>query len=44
MLEFNKRTNTLEQNQYKYALQDVSEPNLYRDIFSYEEIPKCAKS
>jgi isopropylmalate/homocitrate/citramalate synthase len=42
MLEFNKRTNTLEQNQYKYALQDVSEPNLYRDIFSYEEIPKCA--
>ncbi len=42
MIEFNKRTNTLEQNQYKYPLQDVSEPNLYRDIFNYDEIPKCA--
>ncbi|MCR4434659.1 MAG: 2-isopropylmalate synthase [Clostridiales bacterium] len=42
MLEFNKRTNTLEQTQYKYALQDVSEPNLYREIYSYDEIPKCA--
>ena len=42
MLEFNKRTNTLEQSQYKYSLQDVSEPNLYRDIYSYDEIPKCA--
>ncbi|PNT94114.1 2-isopropylmalate synthase [Clostridium thermosuccinogenes] len=42
MLEFNKRTNTLEQNQYKYSLQDVSEPNLYRDIYNYDEIPKCA--
>ncbi|TYQ16413.1 UNVERIFIED_CONTAM: isopropylmalate/homocitrate/citramalate synthase [Acetivibrio alkalicellulosi] len=42
MLEFNKKTNTLEQTQYKYALQDVSEPNLYREIFNYDEIPKCA--
>jgi isopropylmalate/homocitrate/citramalate synthase len=25
-----------------YPLQDVSEPNLYRDIFNYDEIPKCA--
>ncbi|WP_136479190.1 2-isopropylmalate synthase [Acetivibrio thermocellus] len=41
MIEFNKKTNTLEQVQYKYTLQDVSEPNLYRDIFSYDEIPKC---
>lgn len=42
MIEFNKRSNTLEQTQYKYALQDVAEPNLYREIFSYDEIPKCA--
>lgn len=42
MLEFNKKTNTLEQTQYKYSLQDVAEPNLYREIFSYDEIPKCA--
>lgn len=41
MIEFNKRTNTLEQTQYKYLLQDVSGPNLYRDIFNYDEIPKC---
>ncbi|MCX7747591.1 MAG: 2-isopropylmalate synthase [Clostridia bacterium] len=42
MLEFNKRTNTLEQTQYKYSLQDIPEPNLYREIFSYDEVPKCA--
>lgn len=42
MIEFNKKTNTLEQTQYKYPLQDVSEPNLYREIFNYDEIPKCA--
>jgi isopropylmalate/homocitrate/citramalate synthase len=42
MLEFNKKTNTLEQTKYKYSLQDIQEPNLYREIFSYDEIPKCA--
>jgi len=42
MLEFSKKTNTLEQRQYRYSLQDVENPNLYRDIFNYEEVPKCA--
>jgi citrate (Re)-synthase len=42
MLEFNKKTNTLEQTQYRYSLQDIAEPNLYREIYSYDEIPKCA--
>ncbi len=42
MIEFNKKTNTLEQRQYRYSLQDVDEPNLYRDIYTYDEIPKCA--
>lgn len=42
MLQFNKKTNTLEQTQYRYSLQDVAEPNLYREIFNYDEIPKCA--
>ncbi|NSW89242.1 MAG: 2-isopropylmalate synthase [Firmicutes bacterium] len=41
MIKFNKKTNTLEQTLYKYSLQDVAEPNLYRDIFTYHEIPKC---
>ncbi|MGI6705132.1 MAG: 2-isopropylmalate synthase [Clostridia bacterium] len=40
MLKFNKKTNLLEQSVYKYMLQDVSEPNLYRDLFDYDSIPK----
>ncbi len=42
MLIFNKKTNTLEQTLYRYELQDVANPNLYREIFNYDEIPKCA--
>lgn len=42
MIAKNKHTNLLEQSQYKYALQDVDEPNLYREIYPYEEIPKVA--
>ncbi|NLV74435.1 MAG: 2-isopropylmalate synthase [Chloroflexi bacterium] len=40
MLEFSKRTNTLEQKEYQYSLQDVPEPNLYRLLYSYNEVPK----
>lgn len=40
MLEISKKTNLLEQKSYKYQLQDVAEPNLYRDIYSYSDIPK----
>ena len=40
MLSFNKDRKTLEQDEYKYALQDVATPNLYREIFSYGEVPK----
>jgi len=42
MLEISNRTNLLEQKSYKYSLQDVSEPNLLRDIYSYGTIPKVA--
>ena len=42
MIEFNKKSNTLEQTQYRYSLQDIAEPNLYREVFNYDEIPKCA--
>ena len=38
MLEISKRTNLLEQNIYKYTLQDVEEPNLYREMFDYESV------
>lgn len=40
MIEPNKRSNLLEQDPYKYSLQDVAEPNLYRDIYPYTEVPK----
>ncbi len=40
MIEKNKHSNLLEQSQYKYSLQDVDEPNLYRDIYPYDEVPK----
>lgn len=42
MLELSNTTNLLEQDTYKYSLQDVKDPNLYRDFYSYEDIPKIA--
>ena len=42
MLEMSNKTNLLEQRQYKYSLQDVPSPNLYRDIYPYDEIPRVA--
>ena len=42
MLETSKKTHLLEQASYKYSLQDVKEPNLYRDIYDYESVPKVA--
>jgi len=41
-LEINKRSNLLEQEVYNYSLQNVSEPNLYRELFPYAEIPKVS--
>lgn len=40
MLEFSRKTNLLEQSAYRYTLQDVAEPNLYRHLFDYVNIPK----
>ena len=42
MLEISRKTNLLEQNSYKYSLQDVAEPNLQRDIYSYGTVPKVS--
>ncbi len=42
MIYKNPHTNLIEQAQYKYSLQDVDEPNLYRDIYPYDEVPKVA--
>ena len=42
MIFKNPHSNLIEQSQYKYSLQDVDEPNLYRDIYPYDEVPKVA--
>ena len=42
MLEISGKTNLLEQKSYKYSLQDIAEPNLQRDIYSYGTVPKVA--
>ena len=42
MLSKSPYSHLLEQSQYKYSLQDVAEPNLYRDVYPYDEIPKIA--
>ena len=42
MLEISRKTNLLEQKSYKYSLQDVAEPNLQRDVYSYGTVPKVA--
>ena len=42
MLDISPKTNLLEQKTYKYSLQDVAEPNLHREIYSYGTIPKVA--
>ena len=40
MLEMSDKTNLLEYKSFKYSLQDVDEPNLYRDLFDYDSVPK----
>ena len=40
MIELNKKTNLLEEKVYNYELQNVENPQLYREIFDYENVPK----
>lgn len=40
VLEYDKKTHLLEQSAYRYSLQDVPEPNLYRHLFEYTSVPK----
>ncbi|MEE0840792.1 MAG: 2-isopropylmalate synthase [Acutalibacteraceae bacterium] len=42
MLEISPKSNLLELKSYKYSLQDVAEPNLYRNVYNYEDVPKIA--
>ena len=40
MQDTNNRWNLLEENYYHYKLQDIEEPQLFREIFEYETVPK----
>ena len=42
MLELSQKTNLLEQKNYKYSLQDIAEPNLYPELYSYDEVPRIS--
>jgi len=39
-LKFNKKTKLFEEEFYNYELQDVAEPQLYRDMFPYDDVPR----
>ena len=41
-IEFSSKTNLYEKQLTDYILNDVQEPRLYRELFSYEEIPRVA--
>ena len=41
-LEFSPATNLLEQSSYKYQLQERDNPQLYRHLFDYDNVPKVA--
>jgi len=41
-LVFNPKNNLLEENYYHYSVQDVKDPNLFRELFDYESVPKVA--
>ncbi len=40
MIEFSNKRNVLMECEYHYTLQDVKEPQLYREMFPYTEVPK----
>ncbi|MGR3311550.1 MAG: 2-isopropylmalate synthase [Candidatus Brocadiales bacterium] len=42
MLRYNDHRHTLEQEEYVFELQDVAQPNLYRELFSYGKLPKIS--
>ena len=42
MFVFNPKTNLMERRELIYPLQDVEKPNLYDNLYSYDEVPKIA--
>jgi isopropylmalate/homocitrate/citramalate synthase len=39
---FDDHSNLLREDYYKYTVQDVAEPNLFPEMFNYEQVPKVA--
>ena len=42
MFEFSQKTNLFERRAPDYILNDVPDPELFRDLFSYKQVPKAA--
>ena len=40
MIYYDEDKKLLMESEYKYSLQDRDDPNLYRDMFPYDEVPK----
>ena len=41
-INLSDNTNLLEFDPYEYELQDVKEPQLFREMFPYSQVPKTA--
>ena len=41
-IKLNNKTNLLEMEAYSYEVQDIPEPELFRQFFEYKEVPKVA--
>ncbi len=41
-IEFDPATNLIEQSYYRYSLQERENPNLYRQLFDYQSVPKVS--
>lgn len=42
MFEFDPKTNLIERSEFTYPLQDIEKPNMFRNLFPYNEVPKVA--
>ena len=41
-VRLNKKSNLLKLDEYMYPLVDTDKPNVFRNLFPYEEVPKIA--
>ncbi len=40
--QYSNTTNLIEQSAYRFSLQERTKPNLYRELFDYESVPKVS--